>query len=70
MGQDLEERSGKPQTRPERSRFKAAEPQKNLDPFLQARAESSLAIQVRTDKIGFAELFYRQRAPNVFSMAC
>lgn len=70
MGQDLEERSGKPQARPDRSRVKAAEPRTNLDPFLQARAEILLAMQVRTEKIEFAELFDRQRAPNIFSRAC
>ena len=35
-----------------------------------AKAESSLAVQIRTEKIGFAQFLHRQRVPAVTSPAC
>ena len=35
-----------------------------------ARAQSSLATQIRTEKIGFADFLHKQRVPTVTSPAC
>lgn len=35
-----------------------------------ARAESSLATQIRTEKVGFADFLHQQRVPMVTSPAC
>lgn len=34
------------------------------------KAESSLAIQLQTEKIGFAAFFYKRRVPGVLSLVC